>query len=386
MRSTGIVAEYNPFHNGHLHHLLETKKRLQFPIIAVISSSFMQRGEPAILSKWQRARLGISGGVDLVLELPVIYSLSSAEYFARGAAAVLQATGCTHVLSCGCEDPELDFPKLAKTIKGANFQKHLKEHLGSGLSYAAAHSVLLENGAFSKPNNILALEYTKALVDTNIEVCFIQRSDGGYNSPLLTGNTASASAIRRDLAAGGTDWKAAVPPMTAAMLQKGTAATDDLLWQLINYRLRCLSEADIARRTTVSEGMEYLLKQAALCSSLSEAVAHCTNKRYPSGRIRRLFLQLLLDAPRSALLYKDPAYIRVLAFNDNGRRLLKKMKSTASLPLITKLGKNPAVGRGAAFAEQLALELRATDVWALLHGLPPLLDYRNSPVYIKNDV
>lgn len=142
-----------------------------------------------------------------------------------------------------------------------------------------------------------------------------------------------------------------------------------------------------ASRCQCSEGLENLLKQAAGLASIHEALRHCTHKRYTKGRIRRLLCQLLLDVPHSALEQRSPAYIRVLAFNETGRALLKEMKSTASLPIITKLGRNPERGQSTAFAAQISLEVKATDIWSLLQKDTRYTnvgsDFLQSPCYVR---
>lgn len=138
MQATGIIAEYNPFHNGHLYHIQETKRLTQQPVIVVMSGSFMQRGEPAILSKWQRASCAVQGGADLVLELPCVFTLRSAEFFAKGAVQLLAATGCVNTLACGTEHPQSDFEAAASLACSAEAQTRLRELLQSGLSYAQA--------------------------------------------------------------------------------------------------------------------------------------------------------------------------------------------------------------------------------------------------------
>ena len=180
--------------------------------------------------------------------------------------------------------------------------------------------------------------------------------------------------------------KKAVPPNVWQTLEKHEAINEKLLWNLISYRLRLLTPSEIANRCQCTEGLENLLKQAANCTTLEEAVTLCSNKRYPATRIRRLFMQLLLDKERCYLEQAEPAYIRVLAFNDEGRQLLKIMKETATLPIITKLGKNPSNGQSLAFTQQLELELAASDVFALLQNTPAPMgsDFLNSPYYHKN--
>lgn len=399
--ATGIVAEYNPFHNGHLHHLTATKKIINQPLIAVMSGSFMQRGEPACLNKWLRAKLAVQSGVDLVLELPVNFSLCSAQYFAGGAVQLLQATGCVSHLSCGVESPEQNFTDLAKKITASKTQELLRQKLNQGHSYATACAEVLQK-ALDKPNDILALEYAKALLATDIKPLFIKRIDKGYNSTEFNGNLASATAIRQALATQQPQnvWQQAVPPSTLqALLQNSAGYDENLLWQLICYRLRLLSPAEIAARCQCSEGLENLLKQASACHSLSEALQLCTKKRYSTSRIRRLFMQLLLDSPRAAFEQAAPAYLRVLAFNDTGRQLLKQMKVTATLPIITKLNKNYSACAAQSHADtqaqiaaqnlllQIQAEIKASDIWSILQKEQALNcpgnDFLLSPSYVE---
>ena len=396
MQATGIIAEYNPFHNGHQYHIRQAKRLTQQPVIVAMSGSFMQRGEPAILSKWQRAALAVSCGADLVLELPCAFTLRSAEFFAQGGVSLLAASGCVNALCCGVESADCDFPALARIACDAGVQEQLQALLRQGTSYAsaweqlfAAHSEKLEK-PLSSPNDILALSYTQAILrhGYDIEPLYVQRQDSGYNSTEISSTLASATAIRQALATGNASWQQAVPhAVQDALPHAGYDAS--LLWQLICYRLRLLSPAEIAARTECSEGLENRLKQAADCSSLAEAVAACSSKRYTASRCRRLLLQLLCDVPREAWAQQHAAYLRVLAFNDTGRQLLKQMKKTAYLPLITKLGRGWQYDAGQAEAchAQLALELKATDVWSLLQKRPELNrqgnDYYLSPAYVK---
>lgn len=399
--ATGIVAEYNPFHNGHLHHLTATKKIINQPVIAVMSGSFMQRGEPACLNKWLRAKLAVQNGIDLVLELPVNFSLRSAQYFASGAVQLLNATGCVSHLSCGVESPEQNFTDLAKIITASKTQELLRQKLNQGHSYATACAEVLQK-ALDKPNDILALEYAKALLSTDIKPLFIKRIDKGYNNTEFNGNLASATAIRQALATQQPQnvWQQAVPPSTLqALLQNSAGYDENLLWQLICYRLRLLSSAEIAARCQCSEGLENLLKQASACHSLSEALQLCTKKRYSTSRIRRLFMQLLLDSPRAAFEQAAPAYLRVLAFNDTGRQLLKQMKVTATLPIITKLNKNYSAYAAQSHADtqaqiaaqnlllQIQAEIKASDIWSILQKEQALNrpgnDFLLSPSYVE---
>ena len=386
MQALGIIAEYNPFHNGHLHQLQESKKRLGLPIIAAISGSFMQRGEPAFADKWLRASLALANGVDLVLELPAAFCLRSAEHFARGGVMLLQATGIVTHLSCGAENAETDYRELAKKILTPTIQEELHSYMTKGYSYAKACEQALGSSILGadQPNNILALEYAKALLETDIQQITISRLGNAHHDSNI-GPLASATAIRRAYAQG-ADWEKAVPPASAFLLHAHASRlgyAEAKLWQLLQYRLTASTPQELAEHCCCGEGLENLLQDAAREATFAEAVAFCTSRRYPSSHIRRLLLQLLLNLPRAYYEQKAPAYLRVLGFNDYGRQLLSCMKDTATLPILTKLGKQPWQRQSNAFFQQLQLDIRATAVTELLRSFPlaPTADYLTSPHY-----
>lgn len=413
--ATGIIAEYNPFHNGHLYQLREATRLTGQPVVVAMSASFMQRGEPACLSKWLRARLAVENDAALVLELPTAFSLRSAQFFASGGVQLLAATGSVNTLSCGVESPELDFGALAQRITSDAAQGRIRSLLSQGKSYAAACAAVLgeaqqedgvtamqassnEGKAFAgltKPNDILALEYAKALQATDIKPLFIERRGDGYNDREISGTMSSATAIRQALNNSNDGWQQAVPAsVRQALLDNAPGYDAALLWQLLRYKLRLMSVDAIADACQCSEGLENLLKDAAACPSFAEALQLCTSKRYTTSRIRRLFMQLLLDVPRWRWEDNTPAYLRVLAFNDTGRQLLKQMKSTASLPIITGLYRNwpqrlqhLSMRQQQIYTQQLELELKATELWSLLQLNPDLNRYGNdyliSPSYVK---
>ena len=413
--ATGIIAEYNPFHNGHLYQLREATRLTGQPVVVAMSASFMQRGEPACLSKWLRARLAVENGAALVLELPTAFSLRSAQFFASGGVQLLAATGSVNTLSCGVESPELDFGALAQRITSDAAQGRIRSLLSQGKSYAAACAAVLgeaqqedgvtamqassnEGKAFAgltKPNDILALEYAKALQATDIKPLFIERRGDGYNDREISGTMSSATAIRQALNNSNDGWQQAVPAsVRQALLDNAPGYDAALLWQLLRYKLRLMSVDAIADACQCSEGLENLLKDAAACPSFAEALQLCTSKRYTTSRIRRLFMQLLLDVPRWRWEDNTPAYLRVLAFNDTGRQLLKQMKATASLPIITGLYRNwpqrlqhLSMRQQQIYTQQLELELKATELWSLLQLNPDLNRYGNdyliSPSYVK---
>lgn len=361
--AVGIVAEFNPFTNGHAYFIQKIKKHLNAPIIAVMSGSFVQRGEPAFANKFLRAKTAISGGVDLVLELPTAWTLRSAEHFAKGGISILQATGVIKTIACGAEHVDFDFANCVQEI--ANAQDKIKEGIANGLSYAQALKAAVKDLP-TDPNDILALEYTKAA--QGLAMLYIQRMGGNYNDS--TGHTTfpSASAVR-------TAWprvSQTVPESTLEILLGNAGYDINYFWRLVQYRLRMMNPTEIAQATTANEGLENFLKRAQNSLTWEDALSACSSKRYPASRIRRLFCQLALCQERQMWEFKEPEYLRVLAFNNQGRELLKEMKTTATLPIITK-------------AETLyAADVAATDLLATLQNQPVGLDFTTSPVYIKN--
>ena len=209
-KSIGVIAEYNPFHNGHLLHLTEARRLAggDLPVIAVMSGSVVQRGEPAFCNKWARAQMAVQNGADLVLELPAVFSCRSAEFFAAGAVQLLAATGITGYLAFGAETAETQTLAAAAHFINTH-QEELRAIIKSGASYAAAQSILLQNAGFTfaaaEANDILALEYCRCLQKyaPQIAPLVIRRCGAGYNSSDISAEYASASGIRTEYAAAG---------------------------------------------------------------------------------------------------------------------------------------------------------------------------------------
>ncbi len=382
----GIVAEYNPWHKGHSYQISLARKILgDAPVVAVMSGSFTQRGSAALLDKWTRAGLAIAGGVDLVLELPVIYACRSSEQFARGAVGTLAGTGVITHLAFGTET---DAPELLAELAQEKIAKNkFKEYLKAGLTYGAAmektlgekntHAAKLLKG----PNNILALEYYRTLNNSHTDIVPLPlvRRGAGYNETKLGTALPSAAAIREELLSHGFTpaVKNALPDKVSTLLGEilqlqtpGINAEKFAL--LLSYFLRSSSPKKIKAFCDCSEGLENKIAQGAKAHTLEEIVASIKSKRYPATRINRLLCQLLIsteEVPFPATAKLAPSYIRVLAFNNRGRKLLRKMKNTASLPIITKLGKNIFQNKeNTPFALTLKTEIAATNLYDLLAG------------------
>lgn len=376
MKTVGIVAEYNPFHKGHALHIAKTRETAgeDAAIVCVMSGNFIQRGEPAIFPKHTRAEAAIYGGADLVLELPLPYVLSSAEKFAFGAMAVLDSIGCVDYVSFGCESGDAaELKEAAELLLREDLGMVLREELKRGVSFAEARQKAAERLAgrsmevLAKPNNILAIEYIKALamLGSDIEPMAIARRGAGHDEAEAREGICSASAIRAMIRAG-EDASAYMPREAAALFEiDGSAGfgpiTMEKLEQSALTRLRMMTEAEFAALPDMSEGLHLRLMRAAkTCGSIDEIYETVKTKRYALSRIRRAVVcaWLGVTAEDSEGL---PPYVRVLAANEKGCELLKLAKKNTSV--ITK----PAAARklderGRRFFE---LEAAATDLYVL---------------------
>lgn len=387
-KSIGVIAEYNPFHNGHLLHLTEARRLAggDLPVIAVMSGSVVQRGEPAFCNKWARAQMAVQNGADLVLELPAVFSCRSAEFFAAGAVQLLAATGITGYLAFGAETAETQTLAAAAHFINTH-QEELRAIIKSGASYAAAQSTLLQNAGFTfaaaEANDILALEYCRCLQKyaPQIEPLVIRRCGAGYNSIDISAEYASASGIRTEYAAAGLSGRILpqIPECSHKLLE--TLHSLNLLgWNtakfdaLVLYKLCMLTEQQIAAACECTEGLEHRLKAAAACPDMQSIVSSVSSKRYTKSRIRRLLMQLLLGNDKNIFTEAKPQYLRVLAFNSRGRSMLAQMRKTASLPVITKIGrnfKNCLTGdteKDELIIRQLQTDINAANLLALLQN------------------
>ncbi|WP_297862006.1 nucleotidyltransferase family protein [uncultured Acidaminococcus sp.] len=398
----GLVAEYNPFHRGHARQLAEARKQLgPVPVMAVMSGSLTQRGQLPLWDKWQRTHLALLGGVDLVLELPVTGSLQSAQGFASFGVEALAAAGLVTHLSFGCEakDPSLLLSLSQETFSPDDWQNALAG--GSSYTNAAASLAAARNQAyrelFTGSNNLLALEYLKALrAHPEIQPLPIHREGQAYGeSQLQRDPFPSASALRQEIRTRGCTASflegipAALRPLCQAWYEEtGLPRREASLDLLLSAALEKASPGLLARWTQVSEGLEDRIWKHRRSGSFAALVEACSTRRYPPSRLRRILWQLLLSSP--GLSFREaaaqpPSYLRVLGFTETGRQLLRAMKGTARLPLLTALRKNTlAQAPTPAFRQQLELDLRAQNLYQLLtEGRITDKDYRMQPVREK---
>ena len=345
MKIAAVVCEYNPFHAGHRHQLEIARSALGCDaVVGIMSGNFVQRGEPSVYPKQVRATAALRNGMDLVLELPAVLTLQSAERYARNAVMTLNALGCVDTLFFGAECPETDvLMRIAKVLadEDAEFQRFLKEALSQGLSFAAARAaaikaVLGDASAeiLSQPNNILAVEYCKALIrlKSNITPYAIARKGAGHHDLTAADGIASGTAIREMLVTGG-DPTPYLPQNARELFEKHSPFTMERMEKAILASLCLKTPEELRQIADVSEGLEHaLLRGAYSANTLPELIAAVKSKRYPYSRIRRMILNAYLGITKADAEVL-PRYIRILDFNETGRYVLNHAKSTATLPL-----------------------------------------------------
>lgn len=360
----GIIAEYNPFHNGHLYHLESSKKLTNCEYtIAIITGNFTQRGSTSIIDKWEKTKAALSNGIDLVIELPLLYSISSAENFADGAIKILNSLNIVDYLSFGTETTDINILNdIANVLynEPEQYKSLLLDELKKGLSFPKARENALLNylndfnkysNVLSNPNNILGIEYLKALKkykSTITPIC-IPRFETSYNSIDFSNNFASATAIRNLIKNNRfNEIKDLIPNSTYSILlenfNKEHIIPDlNVFEKEIMYILRKMTIEEISDLPDVSEGLEFTIKNAVnSCNTICESTDLIKSKRYTLSRINRIFLYALLDINKKDMnLSKNTLpYIRVLGFNEQGKSLLSKVsKNNPSLNIVTSVKK-----------------------------------------------
>lgn len=402
MRAVGVICEYNPFHNGHAYHLAQARALSGADyVVCVMSGSFTQRGEPALTDKWARARMALAGGADLVLELPFAFACAQAERFARGGVSLLASLGPVTHLSFGCEAQSLPLLQRAADALSQEtpaFRERLGAALAQGCSFPRARALALGEAlgggpgvqnALRQPNFALALEYVRALrlLAPDIQPLPVVRAGGGYHDAALS-PLASATAIR--LAARRGEWDALASAMPdagdlRAACAEGRCADLHVYAQLLLYRLRTMRPEELRALYDMPEGLEHRILRAAQEAATYEAlVSGIKSKRYTHARIARLLTHALVGYT-GALSDAAPApsYARVLGFREAATPLLRAVKAAARVPLVLRAAPFERGGD-----PLFALDVRATDIWALCCAAPQARlgrrDARTSPVILRS--
>jgi predicted nucleotidyltransferase len=361
MESTGIVVEYNPFHNGHDYHFRQARKLSGADVvIAVMSGNFLQRGEPAIVSKWTRTEMALNAGIDLVVELPYAFAVQHADTFARGAIGILGELRCQS-FCFGSESGTIkDFETSRDFLDEhkRDFNKQVQFLIKTGISYPQAMAESFRTLAFpgksvdlSKPNNILGFQYLQANhnLSNPMVPLTIARKNANYHDESLSSETiASATAIRKALFEGQIDFdkiRRYLPEYSAKGLIEYEESFGHLhnwkhYWPFLQYQFLTLELKELASIYEVEEGIEFRLKRAAEESESFEAFMNkVKTKRYTWTRIQRMCVHILTHSKKAEMLERSqaPEYIRLLGMNQKGREYLNKIKKELALPLVSRL-------------------------------------------------
>lgn len=385
----GIIAEYNPFHNGHLYHLLKSKELTKDDYcIAIIGGNFTQRGEASLIDKWTKAEMALANGIDLVIELPTLYSVSSAENFAEGAIKILSSLKIVDHLSFGAESDNLNkLNVIANTLfkEPKEYKNILQIELNKGLSFPKAREnalvKYLNDNSYSlilnEPNNILAIEYLKALkkYKSDISPVLIPRKKTGHLTNEYTGQVSSASAIRNMIKTNRTrNLKTTLTPSSYTILademNKGHFVPNMYAFEkIIIYNLRKMTLEEIKNLPDVSEGLENVIKKAAVsCNSIDEFINIASSKRYTETRLKRILLCSLLGITKKdmQIAKKTIPYVRILGFNDNGKKLISQIsKNNPNLEIVTSVKKFIDSNKNKNLHAIIEKDIYATDVYTL---------------------
>lgn len=397
MNVLGIIAEYNPFHNGHLYHLLKSRELINPDyVICVISGHFTQRGEPALIDKWLRAESAIRSGIDLVLELPSAYATQTAELFAYGGVQILNHTGVVTHLSFGSEvgkiAPLAELSKLFNNEPWA-FRKYLKHYLHKGFSFPKARFFALkhyleESNSVSfgedikisilNPNSILAIEYLKALENTKSQIVpiTVKRAETSYHDTEIKGKVASATSIRREIKTNSHSnlLNLVLPKDSYNILKKAMAEGrgpihHDDFEQLAFGFLRSSAADEIYTWMDIEEGLENRIKRSAIqARNIHEFFDKAKTKRYVRTRLQRILIHGLLGLTKDKVSKFNnaggPQYLRILGFSSRATPLLRMLKKKATLPIITKTAHYNRLNN-TILEEMLDMDILASDLYFL---------------------
>ena len=422
MNILGLIVEYNPFHNGHLYHLLKSKEITKAThTVAIMSGNFLQRGEPALFDKYTRAKAAVENGVDLVIELPTLFACQSAEIFSNGAIATLNSLNCVNSICFGSEVGNIDILYTISKIlvdEPEEFKTSLRKYLNEGMLFPTARSNSLFDyinknnlvniskdellGILNSSNNILGIEYLKSLIKlkSNIKPYTITRINSEYNSESIDSSICSASAIRKALKSNSDiSFMSDVVPLPTYEILKSSIDKnfnpmfDEMFFDIIySIILRDMDKLD--KYFDVNEGIENKIYQNIFISSnLEELNSLVKSKRYTLTKIKRTLNNILLGITKDDIaIVKDMEYIpyiRVLAFNDKGREILKTIKNNSDINIINKFSKVSFAMDDIRFKTLIDYDIKASNMYNMIYYknnrelIKGPMDFYMSPTYVK---
>ena len=406
----GIIAEYNPFHNGHLYHLQKAKELSGAKyVVCIMSGNYVQRGNTSIIDKWKKTQIALENGVDLVIELPTIYSVSSAEMFASGAVKLLNELKIIDTISFGAETSDFNVLNDIANIlvnEPKEFVRILKEELNQGNSYPKARENALIKyinndekyvNILNNPNNILGIEYLKSLkkIKSKINTEIVKREKVQYNDNKVVEDFASATAIRNFITNNEFKEVAKVVPQNCYNMlineyEQGNVVCDIKKYEKeIFYILRRMSIKEIADLPDVTEGLEYSIKTAvSSCNNIETLIDTVKSKRYTQTRIQRILIFALLGITKKdvEMAKKVTPYARILGFNNNGKMLLSSIAhNNPKMKVITSVKKFTDTNTNKTYKRMMDIDILATDVYTLGYKNNSLanMDYTKNMIIIN---
>lgn len=384
MKTVGIIAEYNPFHNGHKYQIKKAKELTGADtVIVIMSGSFTQQGNIAITDKFKRAEMAIKNGADLVIELPTIFAVSSAEMFAYGAVSILDKLNIVDYLVFGTECADIDILNSIATKLLTNndaINTAIKNEIKNGISYASARdntlkTILTENeyNEFSKPNNILAIEYIKSLktLNSNITPIGITRKNANHNDDNLNSEDvfSSATSIRNKLeeTKNTNDIVNFVPNETYEILNSSNISFNEDMFKLLRYKILSLGKENIKNIYDVSEGLENKIYDEVINSkTYDQLINNIKSKRYAMSRIKRILVHILLDITKEKYeILSDTYYARILKIN-KGNNFLSTLNKSSSIPILANINDNNIDNLEQKTKESLLLDFNSTNIYEII--------------------
>lgn len=387
----GIIAEYNPFHNGHLLHLTKSKEETGAEYsICIMSGNFVQRGNTSIVNKWVKTEMALKSGIDLLLELPTVYSISSAENFAEGAIKLLNSLKIVDTVSFGSENSDIDILNRISGIlyeEPKQYVEFLNEELKKGLSFPKSreNAILLYlndqkySNILNQPNNTLAIEYLKALkkYKSHIKPIAIKREKAFYNSNCIVDEYASATAIRNMIVNNQfNDIRKVMPRLAYDLLMQEIENKQYVIdiskfEKEILYSIRRLSTADLKKFPEITEGLENAIKNAAnSCNTLVELINIIKSKRYTQTRIQRILLYILLNITKKDMYIsrKTVPYARILGYSPKGKELISEIyNANPKITLITSVKNFFDSSNNKTYKYMLSKDILATNIYTLAY-------------------
>lgn len=343
MKTVGIIVEYNPLHNGHLYHIEETKRLSKCDtLICVMSGNFTQRGEPAVTDKFTRTKMALLNGVDLVIELPFVFTVQNADIFAKTSVSILNHLGVDEIYF-GSENGSIDeLQKIGSIIKSEEYNNLVHAYMKEGNSYPTSSDLAMKklypNDLFSKPNNILGIQYLLAKEELNSPIDFhtIKRTSTDYYDELKTDTAIqSATSIRKGLLEH-IDISHYVPSNTLDLLKESNTTYNDFT-DYFRYIFSTVSSDDLNNVFSISEGFENRLLKVSHFDSVDDLIEQVLSKRYTYSKIKRMLAHILCQTSKEMITSFDIPYIRILGMNQKGQNYLNKIKKDLTIPLISKV-------------------------------------------------